>query len=668
MDQLQCMNDSEAKVQKIQGEVYCNAEFDGLVCWHSALANSTISLRCPIPVDLPDYAIAYKTCFVDGNWSRTDYNACFPFIPSDNLISTHPPPDEYESHIVRIMTDIYFVFSIISLLFLLISIFIFIYFRSLHCHRITIHIHMFISFVIKFVIVIVMVEPGVTKRSSGTYKDVEWLCKTLIALREYGNTSNMYWMFVEGMYLHNQIAAAVFSTEAPFKLFCFIGWGLPGIIVLAWSIIMQFTHDKACWKDYSQLDWIYLVLVPFLVVIFINLVFLINIIRILVTKLRSNNTDESSRIKKTIRATIILFPLLGLTNIIFLYNPEDGGSLQLTYHITNALLQSTGGILLSVLYCFMNGEVQRVIKQKWTRFNIRRHLKRGGKSRSSRTSDFMLSQTEVSELTDNMMQSQLYGTPTSSDIINPFVNNNRYHKVETSIPEEDIVANYNSDEQSVMLNHVIRDSACPIRSNEQCVSINHVIRETAYPIGSDEQDVSINHVNKENVYPIGSDEQDVSINHVNKENAYPIRSDEQGVSLNYVNREKAYPIRSDEQCVNKAHKFTINKEDSDEHSMTSLDDDITETHVGSNKQRVPLNNIDNDFEINYDSDSQTRNKNKNNLKSDKNNSISTKKGNQGIDEMNIQVRSDGYIYIDNEKTTYILPSAESFENIEESFI
>lgn len=53
----------------------------------------------------------------------------------------------------------------------LLLLYFFIY-RSLHCHRITIHIHMFISFVIKFVIVIVMVEPGVTKRSSGTYKDV----------------------------------------------------------------------------------------------------------------------------------------------------------------------------------------------------------------------------------------------------------------------------------------------------------------------------------------------------------------------------------------------------------------------------------------------------------------------------------------------------------------
>jgi len=46
--------------------------------------------------------------------------------------------------------------------------------------------------------------------------------------------------------------------------------------------------------------------------------------------------------RKTIRATIILMPLLGLTNVLFLVNPEDRSSFQLAYHITNAILQSTG--------------------------------------------------------------------------------------------------------------------------------------------------------------------------------------------------------------------------------------------------------------------------------------------------------------------------------------
>ena len=440
--QSECYNVSKVNVTRQPGELYCDANFDSLLCWVAAPVNSQHHLPCPIP-GVPAQTLAYKNCTSDGNWMKTDYEACLAYlsnITTDKKILHLPVPDfldEYESHIARVMTDIYFIFSIISLLFLIISIFIFIYFRSLHCHRIKIHIHMFISFVIKFVILIVMVEPGVTKRTSGTYKDIEWLCKTLIALSNYGNTSNMYWMFVEGLFLHNQIASAVFSTEAPFKLFCFIGWGVPGIIVLAWSIIMELTYKQPCWQHFSQSPWMYLVIVPFLLVIFINLLFLINIIRILVTKLRSNNTDESSRIKKTIRATIILMPLLGLTNVLFLVNPEDRSSFQLAYHITNAILQSTGGILLSILYCFMNGEVQRVLKQKWTRFNIRRHLKRGGRSRSSRNSSFMLSQTEKKR-----RQTQVGMSSSSENNTCVHVNNNRYHKVQTIIPEEDIIENH----------------------------------------------------------------------------------------------------------------------------------------------------------------------------------------------------------------------------------
>ena len=54
---------------------------------------------------------------------------------------------------------------------------------------------------------------------------------------------------------------------------------------------------------------------------------------------------------------------------------------------------------LLILY-FLILQVKRVIRQKWTRFTIRRHLKGGrGRPRGSRASDFMLSQTEVHPLT-----------------------------------------------------------------------------------------------------------------------------------------------------------------------------------------------------------------------------------------------------------------------------
>ena len=53
----------------------------------------------------------------------------------------------------------------------------------------------------------------------------DWLCKTLTALSQYFMLANIMWMFVEGLFLHNRVAIAVFSTDAPFKLFYFIGWG-----------------------------------------------------------------------------------------------------------------------------------------------------------------------------------------------------------------------------------------------------------------------------------------------------------------------------------------------------------------------------------------------------------------------------------------------------------
>ncbi|XP_060064930.1 calcitonin gene-related peptide type 1 receptor-like [Ylistrum balloti] len=274
-----------------------------------------------------------------------------------------------------------------------------VYLSALQCSRIAIHKNLVVSFIIRFIVIIVMIEPLVTGRPT-SYQNVEWLCKLFQVLNQYTALANIYWMFVEGLFLHNSIVVSVFSTEAPFKLFFFTGWGFPALVIATWAVVMQFQNANSCWAHYSQMPFIYIIIVPFLAALIINLLFLINIIRILVKKLRANNTIESDRIRKAIKATIVLMPLLGLTNILFVYNPEDGGGLQSAYHITNAVLQSIQGIMVSVFYCFLNGEVRRVIKRKWYRFKIRRFLQSGGRRRSSRTSSFILSQTEVQDLNE----------------------------------------------------------------------------------------------------------------------------------------------------------------------------------------------------------------------------------------------------------------------------
>ncbi|KAG7154950.1 Corticotropin-releasing factor receptor 1-like [Homarus americanus] len=77
-------------------------------------------------------------------------------------------------------------------------------------------------------------------------------------------------------------------------------------------------------------------------------------------------------IRKAIRATVVLFPLLGITNLLFAVNPGDKGDLEGAYMLTNALLQSSQGVFVSVLYCFINSEVQEVLRKRWRQYRMRR--------------------------------------------------------------------------------------------------------------------------------------------------------------------------------------------------------------------------------------------------------------------------------------------------------
>lgn len=55
----------------------------------------------------------------------------------------------------------------------------------------------------------------------------------------------------------------------------------------------------------------------------VNLFFLLNIVRVLVTKLRVTHQAESSLYMRAVRATLILIPLLGIQFVLLPYKPDD---------------------------------------------------------------------------------------------------------------------------------------------------------------------------------------------------------------------------------------------------------------------------------------------------------------------------------------------------------
>lgn len=85
----------------------------------------------------------------------------------------------------------------------------------------------------------------------------------------------------------------------------------------------------------------------------------------LVTKIRALNDTNVEQYKKAARATLILIPLLGLHYFIIPFRPKSGSPLLHVYLFTGAIITSTQGFFVTLIYCFLNGEVIACLKRKY---------------------------------------------------------------------------------------------------------------------------------------------------------------------------------------------------------------------------------------------------------------------------------------------------------------
>lgn len=70
----------------------------------------------------------------------------------------------------------------------------------------------------------------------------------------------------------------------------------------------------------------------------VNLFFLLNIVRVLITKLKVTHQAESSLYMKAVRATLILVPLLGIQFVLIPYKPEGRVSSEIYDYIMHILM------------------------------------------------------------------------------------------------------------------------------------------------------------------------------------------------------------------------------------------------------------------------------------------------------------------------------------------
>lgn len=114
-----------------------------------------------------------------------------------------------------------------------------------------------------------------------------------------------------------------------------------------------------CWWGYNFTSIYWILEGPRLAVLLLNFIFLLNIIRVLVVKLRQSHSSDIEQVRKAVRAAIVLIPLLGITNILNMTEaPLHKTALEFgIWSYTTHFLTSFQGLFIAMIYCFLNNEV-----------------------------------------------------------------------------------------------------------------------------------------------------------------------------------------------------------------------------------------------------------------------------------------------------------------------
>ncbi|XP_042172051.1 glucagon receptor isoform X5 [Oncorhynchus tshawytscha] len=300
----------------------CNRTFDQYACWPDGLPGTTVNVSCPWY--LPWYrkvqqGVVYRVCSGDGRWAPKNTSEC----------EQDDPGQQHYGSILSKFRAMYTVGYSLSLGALVLALGILVSFRKLHCMRNNIHMNLFSSFILRAVSILIKdvlldslsvpLAPG-----ADTHHQTVAGCRIAMVMMQYSVIANNYWLLVEGIYLHSLLVVTVFTERNYFCIYLFIGWGEEGaplIFVLPW-VIVKYLYEN----------------------------------------------------EELAKSTLTLIPLLGIHAILFTLVIDEsvpkGSKMRLIRLFYDLLFNSFQGLLVAILYCFVNKEVQSEMLKKWKRWKL----------------------------------------------------------------------------------------------------------------------------------------------------------------------------------------------------------------------------------------------------------------------------------------------------------
>ncbi|XP_021497803.1 gastric inhibitory polypeptide receptor isoform X1 [Meriones unguiculatus] len=356
----------------------CNGSFDMYVCWDYAEANTTARASCPWYLPWHRHVFAgfvFRQCGSDGQWGPwRDHTQC------ENPERNGAFQDQRLT--LERLQVVYTVGYSLSLATLLLALLILSLFRRLHCTRNYIHMNLFTSFMLRAAAILTRdrllppLGPYTGDQTPALWNQALAACRTAQVVTQYCVGANYTWLLVEGVYLHRLLVIVGGSEKGHFRCYLLLGWGGPALFVIPWVIVRHLYENTQCWERNGVKAIWWIIRTPILITILINFLIFIRILGILVSKLRTRQMRCPDYRLRLARSTLTLVPLLGVHEVVFAPVTEEQaeGALRLAKLAFEIFLSSFQGFLVSVLYCFINKEVQSEIRRGWRHRRLRLSL------------------------------------------------------------------------------------------------------------------------------------------------------------------------------------------------------------------------------------------------------------------------------------------------------
>ncbi|XP_059892503.1 glucagon-like peptide 2 receptor [Gadus macrocephalus] len=360
----------------------CNGSFDMFVCWPHSPAGK-VSVPCPsyLPwINNDSSRSVHRECLEDGSWRRKE-NSSDLWRDQSECQETNPYKEEADMvplhSALRVVSLVGYSLSLcsLSLATLLMALF-----RKLHCTRNYIHMNLFGSFILRALSVILK-ELLLHMLYNRTFTDdAGWnsyynsatavMCRVARVAMEYFVACNYFWLLVEAIFLHTLLFTAVLTKRRLLKRYMFLGWVTPVLFVTPWTAIKIQYENRGCWGENKNPGFWWIIQGPITLAILIIFLIFIKILMLLLSKLKADQGKFTDYRYSLLRATLILFALLGIHEVVFtvLHAECLDGSARYARNFINLTLCSFQGFVVAVLYCFANGEVQAELKKRWQLF------------------------------------------------------------------------------------------------------------------------------------------------------------------------------------------------------------------------------------------------------------------------------------------------------------